>query len=129
MKIFYRVFGIFWDSKITNEISRFESKIWEKTNLKKCWKIATEELRTNEDTIQNINNKKIKKELELFDSILKKYYEYYNDILISKIDFKIDVYSSLASFLKEKYIKPEITDSRNLIVLARHPIVEKLTIL
>ena len=132
MKIgFHRVFGYFLEiPKSQMKYLDLNLKYERKQTLKNAERYTTEELRTNEDTIQNINNKKIKKELELFDSILKNIMNYYNDILISsKLISKIDVYSSLAIFFrKEKYIKPEITDSRNLIVLeARHPIVEKLT--
>lgn len=128
LKIAYnKVFGYYLE--VTNVHKDKVPPEWiRKQTLVNAERYITEELKTYEEKILNAEERIIQIEQNLFFNLIADSAEYVNQIQQNaRIIARLDCLSSFAIVArKNKFVKPEIDDSTNLIIKAgRHPVIEQ----
>lgn len=132
LKVGYnRVFGYYIEISKAASLTLDESHGYERRQtLTNSERYISPVLKEKEDIILNAKDKAVNLEYEIFNEIREQVATYTNSLQqLSSLIALIDVYLSHAiSALKNNYIRPVISDSRNVeIIKGRHPVVEKFT--
>ncbi|AKL97854.1 DNA mismatch repair protein MutS [Endomicrobium proavitum] len=129
LKIGYTsVFGYYIEITKAN-ISLAPKHYIRKQTLTNCERYITEELKTLEEKILSAQEKTLRLESDIFNTLRQDLSLFTPDILkTSQIIAELDIFCGFASnALEYNYCKPEITDDKDLAIEeGRHPVVERI---
>ncbi|MFL0366208.1 DNA mismatch repair protein MutS [Pseudobacillus sp. 179-B 2D1 NHS] len=130
LKIGYnRIFGYYIEITKANLHLLQDSRYERKQTLANCERFITPELKEKETLILQATEKIIDLEYELFLEIREQVKSFIPELQeLSRLVSELDVLQCFAEVSeKRKYIRPELTESRELFIKeGRHPVVEKV---